>query len=304
MIYPKKLNAGAVIGLVSPSSAISQERLDSCKKALKNMGFSIKLSDNICSDKGGYMAGDEKERARWINEMFADPEIDAIFCVRGGDGGNRVIPYLDLDIIRANPKIFVGYSDITSFHLLFNQKCDLITFHGPMASSNLVDHCDSETKLALFSCLNADEYYSYVPPMGFPIRTLREGIAEGRLTGGNLTVVCASIGTPYQIDTKDKILFLEDLQAHIGNLDRHVFQLKNSGLLNQVKGIIVGQFTDCRNDLEDYDINQVILDATEDLNIPIVSNIQSGHGFPMITLPMGAMCTMNTENNALLFNTK
>ena len=304
MIYPKKINAGAVIGLVSPSSAISEERLHACYKVLKSMGFSVKLSDNICADKGGYMAGDERVRAAWINRMFADPEVDAIFCVRGGDGGNRVIPYLDLDVIRSNPKIFVGYSDITSFHLLFNQQCDLITFHGPMVSSNLVDHCDPETKLALFSCLNADDTYAYVPPAGFDIKTLRPGVAEGPITGGNLTVICTSIGTPYEVDTKGKILFLEDLDAHIGNLDRMVYQLKNAGLIDQAKGIIIGQFTDCRNDREDYDINQVVLDATEGLDIPVMSNIQSGHGFPMITSPMGATCRMDTYASNILFYTK
>lgn len=304
MLYPKKINAGATIGLVSPCSAISEERLESCKRALKNMGFSIKLSENICANKGGYMAGDEKERGQWINKMFADPEVDAIFCIRGGDGGNRVTPYIDLDIVRANPKAFVGYSDITSFHLLFNQQADLITFHGPMVSSNLVDHLDAETKFSLFSCLNAEDSYSYVPPQGFDLKVLREGKADGPITGGNLTVVCASIGTPYEIDTKDKILFVEDLDAHIGNMDRHVYQLKNAGLLDHAKGIIIGQFTDCEYDEPDYGIGQVFLDATQDLNIPVMSNIQSGHGFPMVTLPMGAMCHMDTKAKSITFETK
>ena len=304
MIYPDKISAGAVIGLVSPSSAVSRETLETCVKSIKRMGFTVRLSDNICDDVGGYMAGDEKTRAQWINDMFADPEVDAILCVRGGDGGNRVVPYIDLDIVRNNPKIFVGYSDITSFHLLFNQECDLITFHGPMAASNIMSSFDPETKLAFFSCLNAEDTYRYIPPKGFDIKTVRAGKASGQLTGGNLTVLCASIGTPYQIDTDGKILFIEEIDTHIGNMDRFVFQLKNAGLLDKVKGILLGQFTECRNEKEDYDITQVILDATEGLDIPIMSSIQSGHGSPMITLPMGAVCEMNTENSSILFYTK
>lgn len=304
MIYPKKIKAGAVIGLVSPSSSISNERLDACVKALKNMGFTVKLSDNICADKGGYMAGDEQIRAKWINKMFADPEVDAIFCVRGGDGGNRVAPLIDLNIVRKNPKIFVGYSDITSFHLLFNQECNLITFHGPMVSSNLVDHYDRETKLSLFSCLNAEEKYTYVAPDGFDIKIVREGYGLGPLVGGNLTLISTSIGTPYQIDTKGKILFMEELDSHIGNIDRCIYQLKNAGLLDEIKGVLIGQFTNCRNDRAYYDVNRVVTDALEGRNIPVMSNIQSGHGFPMITLPMGALCEMDTATSSLVFYTR
>ena len=132
MKYPAKLKPGATIGLVSPSSAISPEREKACIERLKAMGFRVKASDNISTNLGGYMAGTGEVRGKWLNKMFADPEVDAIFCVRGGDGGNRAWKYLDLDVVRNNPKIFVGYSDITTFHLAFNQLCDMVTFHGPM----------------------------------------------------------------------------------------------------------------------------------------------------------------------------
>ena len=116
MRYPEKLRAGAVIGLVSPSSPISEERQEECCKVMTSLGFRVKKADNISASKGGYMAGEEKLRGEWINRMFADPEVEAIFCIRGGDGANRIIPYIDLDVVRNNPKIFQGYSDITSLN--------------------------------------------------------------------------------------------------------------------------------------------------------------------------------------------
>ena len=159
MRYPKKLEKGATIGIICPSSPISAEREVQCVSVLEEMGFKVKKADNLTKNYAGYMAGTGEERAAWINKMFADKEVDAVFCVRGGDGGSRVIRHLDLDIIRSNPKIFVGYSDVTCLHMLFNQKCDLVTFHGPMVSSNMVDAFDDDTKNAFFDALTAEGTY-------------------------------------------------------------------------------------------------------------------------------------------------
>ena len=162
MRYPKKLEKGATIGIICPSSPISAEREVQCVSVLQEMGFKVKKADNLTKNYAGYMAGTGEERAAWINKMFADKEVDAVFCVRGGDGGSRVIRHLDLDIIRSNPKIFVGYSDVTCLHMLFNQKCDLVTFHGPMVSSNMVDAFDDDTKNAFFDALTAEDTYESV----------------------------------------------------------------------------------------------------------------------------------------------
>lgn len=302
MKYPTKLKEGAVIGVVAPSSQIDQDRVQKCREVLESQGYSVKMADNLALSKGGFMAGDEKVRGQWINKMFADPEVDAVFCQRGGDGANRIIDYVDLDIIRNNPKIFVGYSDITSLHLLFNQECGLVTFHGPMVSSNMVDHFDPETKASFEDALTADTSYAYPAPSGFPIEIAREGRAEGIMTGGNLTVMCASLGTSYEMDTEGRILFIEEIGEHIGNLDRHIYQLKNSGKLKSCAGIILGQFTRCNLDEEDYTVVNAVMDAVADLDIPVMYNIQSGHGFPMMTLPMGARCTMDTKTKSITFD--
>ena len=301
MKYPNKLKKGAVIGLVSPSSPISEEREEQCKNVIESLGYKVKMSDNITASKGGFMAGDEKIRAQWINKMFADPEVDAIFCIRGGDGANRIIEYIDLDIIRNNKKIFVGYSDITSLHFLFNQKCDLVTFHGPMVSSNMVDNFDDESKSAFFEALNAENEYTYKAPAGFEVGVAREGKSRGIMVGGNLTVMCASLGTSVEMQTRDKIIFIEEIGEHIGNLDRHIYQLRNAGKFDGARGIILGQFARCNVEEEDYTIVQSVMDATEGLNIPVMYNIQSGHGFPMINLPMGAECFMDTDSKSITF---
>lgn len=293
--YPKKLQAGAVVGVVAPSSPVSEERVRECSCALKNMGFVPKLADNLSVNKGGYLAGEAKLRADWVNRMFADPEVEAIFCLRGGDGSNQIMEYLDLDLIRANRKIFVGYSDITNLHLVMNQQCGFVTFHGPMVSSNIVDKFDQESRAAFYEALTTEKEYLYHPPTGYPLEVGREGSARGILTGGNICLLATSIGTPYEVDTDGKILFLEEIGAHVGNTDREIYQLRNAGKFRNIKGILLGQFTDFTQEREDYGMMEIICEAIGDLQIPVLANVQSGHGEPMITLPMGAMCEISTS---------
>ncbi len=301
MVYPKKLQFGGTVGLVAPSSPVSEERAKQCINRIKSMGFQLKCADNLSASKGGYMAGDEETRVSWLHRMFQDPDVDAIFCIRGGDGANRLTEFIDPDVIRNNPKIFVGYSDITSLHLLFNQMCGLVTFHGPMVSSNMVDHFDQISRIKFFEALMGETVYTYSSPEGKPLQVARHGQGEGRLTGGNLTVMCNTIGTPYEIDTDGKILFIEEIGAHIGNMDRNIFQLKHAGKLDHVAGILLGQFTNCRQDEEDYSIVNVVSEATRGLDIPILYHVQSGHEFPMITLPMGAVCQVDTKSLSVRF---
>ena len=304
MIYPKRLKPGDTIGLVAPCSGVPSERAEKCIKLLEDMGFRVKAADNLAASKGGYMAGGEEARGRWLNEMFADKEVDAVFCLRGGDGGNRIVEFLDLDVVRNNRKIFAGYSNITTMHLIFNQECDLITYHAPMVSSNMLEHFDEESKAAFFEALSGEGEYEYKAPAGMPLKVARAGRASGILTGGNLCVMCASLGTPYEMETKGRILFIEEIGGHIGNMDRNLYQLKNAGKLDEISGILLGQFTDCELEDENYGIVEAVLDVVNGLDIPIMYNVQSGHGFPMITLPMGAMCEMDTERRTIKWTEK
>ena len=302
MKYPKKLEKGATIGMIATSSDTETSRVRACVKFLEEMGYKVKAADNLDSNYGGYMAGTGEVRGQWVNRMFADPEVDAIFCIRGGDGSSRIMEYLDYDLIRKNPKIFLGYSDVTNLHLGLNQNCGLVTFHGPMVSSNMVDSFDEETRDSLFEALNADETFEFRNPKGFPIEVLKEGKATGQLIGGNLSLLSASIGTPYEMNTKDKIVFIEEVCEPISKIEKWAYHLRNAGKFRDCRGVILGQFTKIVNeDMPEFDSICCMKDVLEGIDIPVMYNVQSGHGKPMMTLPMGAECTIDTETASITF---
>lgn len=300
--YPDKLKPGDTIGIVATSSFTSAERVAQCIDKMKQLGYKVKTASNLDVNYGGFMAGDGKLRARELNSMFADPEVDAIFCMRGGDGSSRIMEYLDYEMIKANPKIFVGYSDVTNLHLAFTQKCGFVTFHGPMVSSNIVDDFDDETRDSLFGALNADNSWEFKNPSGFEIKTMKAGKATGKLIGGNLSLLSASVGTPYEVETEGNILFIEEVCEPMSKIEKWVYHLKNAGILEKCAGIILGQFTDVVNSsCPEFDEIRCISDILDEIDIPVMYNVQSGHEKPMMTLPMGAVCTMDTENGSIIF---
>ena len=302
MIYPKKLQKGATIGLVCPSSPVSVQRREQCISALENLGYKVKAAANLTENHGGYMAGSGKIRGQWINKMFSDPEVDAVFCVRGGDGGSRCMEYIDLDVIRKNPKIFLGYSDVTSLHLYFNQNAELVTFHGPMVSSNIVDAFDEETARALFDALNGEGDYVFRNPLDIPVRVMKEGRATGPLTGGNLSLLSAAMGTPYEMDARGKIIFIEEVDEPVTKIEKWCYQLRNAVKFKDCKGVLLGQLTDISNEfMPEYTALDCISEILADYDIPVMYDLQSGHGRPMITLPLGALCTMDTASGYIGF---
>lgn len=305
MVYPKKLEKGATIGIICPSSPITPEREVECVKVLEEMGFKVKKADNLTADYAGYMAGSGKERAEWINKMFADKDVDAIFCVRGGDGGSRVIEHLDLNVIKNNPKIFVGYSDVTCLHMLFNQKCDFVTFHGPMVSSNMAGSFDEESKKALFDALTAEGTYEFKNPAGIPLEVMKPGKATGPVIGGNLSLISAAVGTPAQLNAEGKIVFIEEVEEPLTKIEKWTYQLKLSGVFDKCKGVLLGQFTDVSNKYKpEYDVIKLYEDLLAEYDVPVMYNVQSGHGDKIITIPFGAECTMDTETKTLSFAVK
>lgn len=300
--YPSKLRDGATVGIICPCSAMSEDKEKQCRAVLEGMGFSVKQADNLTTNYAGYMADSGEVRGHWINRMFADPEVEAIFCVRGGDGGSRAMEYLDLELIKSNPKIFVGYSDVTSMHLAFTQQCGLVTFHGPMVASNMTDQFDFETRESFFQALNADSAYEFKNPKASPLAVLKSGRAEGILTGGNLSLLSASIGTPYELDAAKKILFIEEVGESVCRMERFLYHLRNAGKLRECAGVLLGQFTNCANkDQADYTYLDLFRDALAGLDIPVLYNIQSGHDYPMMTLPLGTMCTVDTAKPGIFF---
>lgn len=297
MIKPKALKLGDTIGVIAPASPAGEEKTIEAKKVLSKMGFKVKMGES-CYSTHGYLAGTDELRAKDLNNMFEDKEIDGIICLRGGYGTPKILEQLNYDMIAQNPKVFVGYSDITAIHIALNQKCNLITFHGPMVASNMISKLDEFTYDSFEKNIMNDNIIGNIKnPEGENIESLVGGRAEGKLIGGNLALICATIGTPYEIDTKDKVLFLEDIGEEPFRVDRMLTQLLLSGKLRDAKGIILGDWNNCEADEpeESLSLMEVFEEILKPLKKPIIYNLRSGHCTPMITLPFGVKVKLDAD---------
>ncbi|XOQ17409.1 MAG: LD-carboxypeptidase [Sporanaerobacter sp.] len=302
VIFPEKLKKGDTIAIVAPSSPVSRENLDACKKLVEDMGYKVKMGRCTYLSIHGYSAGTGEERAKEINEMFADKEVKAIWCIRGGDTSSHIMDKLDFDLIAANPKIFVGYSDITNLNVNFNQRCEMVTFHGPMVESDMLYNFDDFTMTSFKKAINMEDELILENPPREDFKVMVEGYSEGIIVGGNLALLTSMIGTPYEVDTKGKILFIEDVNESVERLDRMMYQLKYSGKLEDAEGIIFGEFTNCINKSDrDYTTEEMLKDVLRDYKKPVMYNIKSGHCHPMSTIPLGTMCNMNTKTKTIKF---
>lgn len=292
------LNKGDTIGIVSPASPIEKDIILENIEIFQKLGFNIKLGDHIY-DKYGYLAGKDIDRAKDLMNMFKDPSVDMILCSRGGYGSMRILPYLDFDIIKNNPKIFGGFSDITILLNYISYKCNFTTFHCPMLSSNFYNM--STLKNLLEPLTNNISSYKISNPNCIPLLSETDDIVEGNLVGGNLSLICSSLGTPYEINTTDNILFLEETSEPPYKIDRMLTQLILSGKIESCSGLILGQFTNCNieNHKESFPANQVIIDRLLSIKKPIISNLMSGHCDPNLTLPIGAKIRLDCKNKQI-----
>jgi len=303
-IKPKPLFDGATIGVISPASKPSDEnKLRNGIQYLIDLGYNV-VESNHALDSYGYLAGKDKHRVDDLNKMFRDPQIDAIFCSRGGYGTPRIINEIDFDAIKNNPKIFVGYSDITSLGLAIWQKTGLINFSGPMVAVEMSKGIDPFTKKWLWETLTSlDPVGALTNPPDVPIKTINPGKANGRLLGGCLSLINVVLGTPFCPDFNEAILFIEDVEEEPYRIDRYLAQLKMAGILNKISGLVIGQFVDCvPNDPEKPNLNldQVFEDYFFDLDIPIISNFAYGHVPIKHTMPVGAKVELDTNQGALI----
>lgn len=296
---PKRIQKGDMLGVVAPSMPVKPEEKEALTAYLQKAGYKVKLGKTVeeLPDFHGFMAGDGRLRAEDINRMFADPEVDGIICARGGYGSYHTMEYLDLEMIREHPKVFIGYSDVTHFHSVFNKYCDFVTFHGPMVISNMLKGFDDYSRNSLERALDlcaAAYAYEFRNPQDNPMYALHPGTASGMVTGGNLTLIANSIGTFFEPETAGKILFLEDVEESIPVLDRMITQLELAGLTTAVNGILLGNFANCSNERYDvgYQIPEFLADRFSGYRVPVIANVCSGHSRPMGTLPMGTICTM------------
>lgn len=301
MILPKRLKKGDTIGVIAPSGHLREINIDDVEKSLIDMGYNVKMYESCYSVDRGYLSGKDELRAKDLQDAFEDKNIDAVFCIRGGYGAARLLDLIDFDIIKNNPKIFLGLSDITALHIAFNQKCDLVTYHGPVGR-RFVD-MDEYTKESVFKNISTDCEINFENPKGEEIITLYNGICEGEIVGGNLSLINTSLGTEYEIDTKDKILFIEETSEYVYNIDKMINHLHMAGKFEDCKGIIFGDFDNCRKVRdEDWAVEDIINEIAQRYKKPTIYNLQSGHCVPVGTIPLGAMCYLDATNKIVRFD--
>ena len=296
-IKPRALRTGDTICIVAPASNIKRPDLEAGCDALRRAGYNPFYLDSIF-DRDLYFAGSVERRARELEEMFSRDDVRAVVCARGGYGANYLLNKLDLKKIAARPKIFVGYSDITALLTHFADSGNFVTFHGPMAAKDWA-HAGGVDLPSWLSALSGSGAWEVA--LGNGVSALTEGEAEGVLYGGCLSILVASLGTPYEIKTEGTILFLEDLAAKPYQIDRMLMQLKLSGHLDEVKGIVFGEMLDCvQTASQDYTLQEVILRVVGDLGVPVAFGVRSGHVTSgNITLPLGVRSSLKVTNSGV-----
>lgn len=300
---PNRIKIGNTIGLISPASYISDAQLNEAISNFQNLGFNVKYNPAI-KDKYGYLAGSDSTRAEDFNEMIADKDIDAIVAVRGGYGCARMLPFIDYELIKKNPKIIIGYSDITSLLYAIYEKTGLVCFHGPVGTSTFNNYSLQHLQNIL---LEPRENYkmknSYTDEN--QIVVINDGIGEGALVGGNLSIVVSMIGTEYDIDTKGKIIFLEEVGEEPYRIDRMLTQMKQSGKFDNCVGIALGVFKNCDVKKDDPEFEnsltlvQIFNDILGDLKVPVIYNLSFGHIENKFTLPFGINARLDTKDKSL-----
>lgn len=297
MIRPKPLFPGARVALVAPASAVPEEKLQPALEYVRSLGLEpVVYPSCFFSNRDGYLAACDIQRAKDINDAFSDPAIDGIWCIRGGYGGHRILPLLDAEQIRSNPKWFAGYSDVTALHTFFNQICGFETYHCTMPSTE--PNPDAFTMKYLKDTMFGSLSGTLTVPDGQIPKTLVSGHAAGVLCGGNLSLLAASLGTPWEIDTKDRILFLEDIGEKTYRVDSMLTQLRNAGKFRDCAGIILGAWTDCPPEYPEKTLllpeifEQLIVPAGK----PALMDVACGHVLPTLSLPLGRRCILDADS--------
>ncbi|GAA5221825.1 S66 peptidase family protein [Membranihabitans marinus] len=299
-IFPNKLFSGARIGLIAPASASSEEKIQKAIENIESWDLTV-VEGKYLRSKNGFLAATDEQRLEDFHAMFADPSIDAIWCVRGGYGTNRLLERLDYNLVKNNPKILLGYSDITALLNAIYHRTGLITYHGPVASSEMTDYARREIENILFSTSKTAEIYSFNHPMDNvqSYSVIQAGKAKGRLIGGNLSILSSMCGSGYLPDFADKIIFIEDVGERPYRLDRMLIQLKQASRLREAAAIVFGQFTDCNPPPDSQSVEEVLLDWVKDIPCPIVSGYSIGHVSNQCVLPVGQMAELDTSRGSI-----
>jgi muramoyltetrapeptide carboxypeptidase len=307
ILKPRRLAAGNTIGLVAPAGpSADDESVRFSIELLESFGFRVRHGKHVF-ERDQYLAGDDRDRAADVNAMFADDDIDAIFTLRGGYGTQRILPLLDYDVIRANPKVFIGSSDITGILIAMFEQTGLVGFHGPSAGGNYSDYALEEWRKVLWQPAERTRIAAAPPIEARPglverknrVTRFASGSGEGRLIGGNLTLVSTLMGTPYEPDFRDRIIFLEDVNEAPYRIDRMLTQLWLAGKLQEAAGIAFGKFTKTEDDGNTFSIEEIIQRRCGSLGIPVVGGLMIGHIADKTTVPMGIQARLDADAGTL-----
>ncbi|MFZ1518791.1 MAG: LD-carboxypeptidase [Ignavibacteriaceae bacterium] len=303
VIKPKRLKVGDKLAIVAPGSYISEEELQDSIKNLNQLGFETTHSKKILL-QSGYFAGSDKDRAEDLMEKFSDKSVKGIVCARGGYGCARILPMLDYDIIRANPKVLIGYSDITALLYGIYQKSGLVTFHGPVGTSTFNDYSVDNFKRVLIN----PERTSLFPNSTsgddenvYGVTSIVKGKGKGRLVGGNLSIMVSLIGTEFDVDYSNKIIFIEEIGEEPYRVDRMLTQMIQTDKLKDAAGVMMGIFRNCEGKQKDPSFSktctlmEVLQDRLNKLKIPVVYGMSFGHVKDKFTIPFGALAELDAD---------
>jgi muramoyltetrapeptide carboxypeptidase len=307
LIKPTRLKQGDTIALVTPGSYITEQEKEESINNLRGLGFKVIYTDRLMQ-KNGYFSATDKERAADLNEMFERKDVQGIMCARGGYGCARILPYLDYDLIKNNPKPLIGFSDVTALQYALYNNSNLITFHGPVSISTFSSFSVKNFKIVLLNPsreleLENSKTGNNNNPYG--ITVISEGKAKGKLVGGNLSIVVSMIGTEYDIDFSDKIIFLEEFLEEPYRIDRMLTQLIQAGKFENAAGIALGVFKMCEPNetdpsfSESFSLMEVLKDRLGILKIPVVYGLSFGHIADKFTLPFGVNAELNSDTKQL-----
>jgi muramoyltetrapeptide carboxypeptidase len=312
IIKPKALREGDRVAVISPTTWADIDAVNKGEQRIRAMGLEPVMFPT-CYSKHGYLSAPDEKRAEDVNNAFADESIKGIVCLRGGYGTMRILNLLDYDMIRKNPKIFMGYSDITGLHVAFNRICRMVTYHGPMALSSFAKVKGNKVKFEKYTyeSLRKNLFTNEAPglvenPKGEAMESLVGGKAEGEIIGGNLSLLAATLGSPYEVDAKGKILFIEDIGEPLYKIDRMLTSLALAGKFKDCAGVILGTWIDCLqqgSDEEDTDshLKEVFKEIIAPFSKPVIANFKAGHNFPQPTLAFGTKVIMDADKKEIIF---
>jgi len=297
LLRPPSVKEGDVVGVVAPAGPVDRVQLEIGLQVIRSMGFKPLLGRHIHA-RLRFMAGSDKDRAQDLMDMFSNPDVRAIFCARGGYGANRILSHLKPDKIRAHPKILVGSSDITLLLHFLTQECRLIAFHGPMVAGSFgrtkMKKSCRQFRALLTGDPNSKTFYAS------STKVFSRGVAQGKITGGCLTLLCRSLNTPYEINTRNRILLIEDVNEPLYRIDGMLWQLKNAGKFKGVRGLILGEMVNCKPQRKgDGAIEDILSDLFPTPSFPIFTHCPIGHGKEVWTLPLETSATLDSESKTL-----